>query len=108
MSWHVRNLQVRFGERVALDQINLAIPIPGLLAIVGRSGAGKSTLVHALLGLVEPSAGSIQLGPYDLASAPLGAWRRSIGYVPQETILFHASIKDNLTLVNPAASELRP
>jgi ABC-type multidrug transport system fused ATPase/permease subunit len=100
-----RDLQVRFGERVALDQINLAIPIPGLLAIVGRSGAGKSTLVHTLLGLVDPSAGSIQLGPYDLASVPLGAWRRSIGYVPQETILFHASIRDNLTLVNPAASE---
>ena len=57
-----------------------------------------------LLGLVEPSAGSIKLGRYEFASAPLGAWRRSIGYVPQETILFHASIKDNLTLVNPAAS----
>jgi ABC-type multidrug transport system fused ATPase/permease subunit len=101
----VRNLQVRFGERVALDQINLTLAVPGFLAIVGRSGAGKSTLVHALLGLIEPSAGSIQLGSYDLASAPLGAWRRSIGYVPQETILFHTSIKDNLRLVNPAASE---
>jgi ATP-binding cassette subfamily C protein len=102
----VRDLQVRFGKRVALDQINLAFPIPGLLAVVGRSGAGKSTLVHTLLGLIEPSAGSIQLGPHDLASAPLGAWRRSIGYVPQETVLFHASVKDNLTLVNPAASEV--
>jgi ATP-binding cassette subfamily C protein len=101
----VRNLQVRFGERVVLDQINLTIPIPGLLAVVGRSGAGKSTLVHALLGLVEPNAGSIQLGNYQLASAPLRAWRRAIGYVPQETTLFHASIRDNLTLLNPAASE---
>jgi len=101
----VHNLQVRFGARVALDQINLVLPIPGLLAIVGRSGSGKSTLVHTLLGLVEPSAGSIRLGPYDLAFAPLGSWRRSIGYVPQETILFHASIKDNLMLVNPIASE---
>jgi ATP-binding cassette subfamily C protein len=101
----VRNLQVRFGDRLALDQINLIIQIPGLLAIVGRSGAGKSTLVHTLLGLIDPSAGSIRLGTYELASAPLGAWRRSIGYVPQETVLFHASIKDNLTLVNPAASD---
>jgi ATP-binding cassette subfamily C protein len=101
----VRNLQVRFGERIVLDQINLTLPIPGMLAIVGRSGAGKSTLVHALVGLVEPSAGSVRLGPYDLASAPLSAWRRAIGYVPQETILFHASIRENLTLVNAAASE---
>ncbi len=104
-SLNVRNLQVRFGERVALDHINLSVPIPGLLAIVGRSGAGKSTLVHTLLRLIEPSAGSIQLGTYDLESTPLGGWRRSIGYVPQETILFHASIKDNLILVNPNASE---
>lgn len=101
----VRNLQVKFGERSVLDQINLTLPVPGLLAIVGRSGAGKSTLVHALLGLVELSGGSIQLGHYKLASAPLNAWRRSIGYVPQETILFHASIRENLTMLNPSASE---
>ena len=101
----VRNLQVKFGERSVLDQINLTLPVPGLLAIVGRSGAGKSTLVHALLGLVESSGGSIQLGHYRLASAPLNAWRRSIGYVPQETILFHASIRENLTMLNPSASE---
>jgi ABC-type multidrug transport system fused ATPase/permease subunit len=101
----VRNLQVRFGERIVLDRISLQVPIPGLLAVVGRSGAGKSTLVHALLGLVEPSAGSIELGNYDLASAPLHAWRRAIGYVPQETILFHASIRENLKLVNSVASD---
>jgi ABC-type multidrug transport system fused ATPase/permease subunit len=76
-----------------------------LVAVVGRSGAGKSTLVHAVLGLVEPSAGSIQLGSCDLNSVTLGSWRRAIGYVPQETILFHTSIRDNLTMVNPVVSE---
>jgi ABC-type multidrug transport system fused ATPase/permease subunit len=101
----VRNLQVRFGERIVLDRISLQVPVPGLLAVVGRSGAGKSTLVHALLGLIEPNAGSIELGNYDLASAPLHAWRRAIGYVPQETILFHASIRENLKLVNSVASD---
>ncbi len=101
----VRNLQVRFGERVVLDQVNLTLPIPGVLAIVGRSGAGKSTLVHTVLGLVDASSGSIRLGNHDLAVAPLRAWRRAIGYVPQETILFHASIRDNLTLVKPDASQ---
>ncbi|MGB6751772.1 MAG: ABC transporter ATP-binding protein [Xanthobacteraceae bacterium] len=104
-SLSVRNLQVRLGERVVLDQVNLTLPIPGVLAVVGRSGAGKSTLVHMVLGLVDASAGSIRLGNYDLATAPLRAWRRAIGYVPQETILFHASIRDNLTLVKPDASQ---
>ena len=101
----VRSLQVRLGDRVILDDINLTQGIPGLLALVGKSGAGKSSLVHALLGLVEPSAGSIRLGDYNLASTPLGAWRRAIGYVPQETILFHASIRENVTFVNPTASD---
>jgi ABC-type multidrug transport system fused ATPase/permease subunit len=101
----VRNLQVRLGERVVLDQVNLRLPIPGMLAVVGRSGAGKSTLVHTVLGLVDVSAGSIRLGDHDLEAAPLRAWRRTIGYVPQETILFHASIRDNLTLVKPDATE---
>jgi ATP-binding cassette subfamily C protein len=101
----IRNLQVRLGERIVLDQINLVLPIPGVLAVVGRSGAGKSTLVHTLLGLVDTSAGSIRLGDHEFAAAPLRAWRRAIGYVPQETILFHASIRDNLTLVKPDASQ---
>jgi ATP-binding cassette subfamily C protein len=101
----IHDLQVKLGERVALDGVNLTLPIPGLLAIVGRSGAGKSTLVHALLGLAEPSEGTIRLGAYDLAAAPLSAWRRAIGYVPQETILFHASIRENLTLVHPSVSD---
>lgn len=101
----VRGLKVELGARLILDGINIALPIPGFAAVVGESGAGKSTLAHVLLGLVEPLAGSVTLGPYELNSAPLSAWRRAIGYVPQETILFHATVKDNLILANPAASE---
>jgi ATP-binding cassette subfamily C protein len=100
----VRGLTVKFGERKALEGVDLHLTLPGFVAIVGGSGAGKSTLVHTLLGLTEADAGSIRLGGYDLASAPLSAWRRAIGYVPQETILFHASVRDNLTFANPDAS----
>jgi ABC-type multidrug transport system fused ATPase/permease subunit len=100
----VRGLTVKFGERKALDGVDLHLTLPGFVAIVGGSGAGKSTLVHTLLGLTEADAGSIRLGGYDLGSAPLSAWRRAIGYVPQETILFHASVRDNLTFANPDAS----
>jgi ABC-type multidrug transport system fused ATPase/permease subunit len=101
----VHKLEVKLGERKALDGVDLRLRIPGLVAVVGGSGAGKSTLVHTLLGLTEPSTGAICLGNYDFASASLTAWRRAIGYVPQETILFHASIRDNLIFANPAASE---
>jgi ATP-binding cassette subfamily C protein len=101
----VRDLSVDLGGRRVLDGITMDVLIPGMAAMVGRSGAGKSTLVHVLLGLVDSAAGSVTLGGYDLASAPLSAWRRAIGYVPQETILFHASVHDNLTLANPDASD---
>jgi ATP-binding cassette subfamily C protein len=100
----VRGLTVKFGERKALDDVDLDLPMPGFTAVVGGSGAGKSTLVHTLLGLTEPNAGSVRLGNHDFASTPLSAWRGAIGYVPQETTLFHATIRDNLMFANPAAS----
>ena len=99
----LRDLQVRLGNRTVIDGINLTFPIPGVLAVVGRSGAGKSSWCMRCSGWWKPAP--IHLGRYDLASAPLRAWRRAIGYVPQETILFHASIRDNLTLVKPGATE---
>jgi ATP-binding cassette subfamily C protein len=99
----LRGLSVSFGARKVLDQIDLRIPVPGLTALVGASGAGKSTLVHSLLGLMEPSAGAINLGPHEMHTVPLRSWRRLIGYVPQETMLFHASVRDNLTLARPDA-----
>jgi ATP-binding cassette subfamily C protein len=100
----VQNLCVKFGQRKVLDRVNMRLAIPGMLAVVGASGAGKSTLVHTLLGLVEPSAGTIRLENYKIGSAPLRAWRHTMGYVPQETMLFHSSVRENLTLANPNAS----
>ena len=100
----VEDLSAELGARQVLDRISLQIPLPGMLAIVGGSGAGKSTLVHALLGLVEPSAGSIRLAGHEIHSVPLSAWRHAMGYVPQETMLFHASVRENLILAKPDAS----
>ena len=98
------DVDVHLAGTKILNEINLAVPIPGMVGVVGGSGAGKSTLVHAALGFVRPSAGTITLGIHDLASVPIGGWRRVIGYVPQETILFHASIRENLAIAKPDAS----
>ena len=101
----LRDVGVRFGERKALEHIDLVIPIPGITGVVGGSGAGKSTLVHILLGLVSPSCGAITLDAHNLATTSLPVWRRKIGYVPQETILFHASVRENLMLSRPDATD---
>jgi ATP-binding cassette subfamily C protein len=101
----LRGLSVNLGGRMVLDRVEMHVSVPGLTALVGASGAGKSTVVHSLLGLFEPGAGRITLGNTDMRSVPMRSWRRAIGYVPQETMLFHASVRDNLTLAKPEASE---
>jgi ATP-binding cassette subfamily C protein len=89
------------GEARILDGLDLEIAPGDITVLQGHSGAGKTTIIDLLLGLIEPSDGRILLGEMPLAGVDLWAWRRRIGYVPQELNLFHASIRDNVTLLDP-------
>ena len=88
----LRNLafQIGAGERVAL---------------VGRSGAGKSTVVNLLLRFYDPQQGRITLGGVDIRDLPLATLRRQIAVVAQETYLFHTTIRNNLRLAKPEATD---
>ena len=66
----------------------------------GPSGAGKTTIVDLLLGLHEPASGHILIDNRPLDELSLKAWRSTIGYVPQELSLLHASLRDNIALGN--------
>lgn len=92
-------------EVAALQGLNLRIPAQQVTAICGPSGAGKSTLADLLLGLLTPSAGQILIDGEPLAGGRLHDWRQSVGYVPQETFLFHDTVKANLLWAQPGASE---
>jgi len=92
-------------EVSALRGVSLVIPARKVTAICGPSGAGKSTLADLLLGLLTPSAGRILVDGAPLVEAQLHAWRRSIGYVPQETFLFHETVRTNLLWAHPGAAE---
>jgi ATP-binding cassette subfamily C protein len=92
-------------ETAALRAVNLAIPARRVTAICGPSGAGKSTLADLLLGLLQPSAGRILVDGEPLAGLRLHAWRQSIGYVPQETFLFHDTVRANLLWARQEATE---
>jgi ATP-binding cassette, subfamily C, bacterial len=81
-----------------LNGTNLAIPAGSITVLTGMSGAGKTTLIDLVLGLHRPQGGRILIDNVDLAEIDLQAWRTMVGYVPQELILFHASILENLTL----------
>ncbi|MEO1998344.1 MAG: ATP-binding cassette domain-containing protein [Planctomycetaceae bacterium] len=84
--------------------VTLRIPAGRITAVVGPSGAGKSTLVDLLLTTIQPSQGSVQVDDKLLDESQFAAWRAMIGYVPQETWLFHGSIRDNLLWSRPGAS----
>jgi ABC-type multidrug transport system fused ATPase/permease subunit len=78
---------------------------PGqVLAIVGPSGAGKSTITRLLLRLYEADAGCVTLDGVDVRDLPAEELRAAIAVVPQETVLFHASVRDNIAFGRPGAT----
>ena len=92
------NVDFRYSQAGSLTLNNISITIPAgkFTAIVGPSGAGKSTLVDLLLTLIQPTSGDILVDGHRLESSDIVSWRSSIGYVPQETFLFHGTIRENL------------
>lgn len=80
-----------------LKGITLEIPLGSRCAIVGPSGSGKSTMIDIILGLSDPSEGSVRLDQTDLVDF-LGAWHSRVGYVPQRVALFDGSIAQNVAL----------
>jgi ATP-binding cassette, subfamily C, bacterial len=89
----------------ALSEVDMEIPARKITAIVGPSGAGKSTLADLLMGLVEPGAGALWVDGVRLTRDNQLRWRRSVGYVPQDTFLFHDTIRANLLCARPEAGE---
>ncbi|MET3830632.1 ABC-type multidrug transport system fused ATPase/permease subunit [Paenibacillus sp. DS2363] len=93
------------SDTYSLRNVQASIPARGMTAIVGKSGAGKSTLIDLIMGLVRPETGRILIDGVPLSEERLLSWRSSIGYVSQDPFLFHTSIRENLRLVDPNASE---
>ena len=100
--------QVSFGyepERPVLQNINIEIPHGKLTTLTGPSGSGKTTVIDLVIGLLKPQDGNILIDNVALNKLDMRAWRRKIGYVPQETLLLHASIAHNVTLGDPELGE---
>ncbi len=92
-------------QAAALSGIDAFIPVRRVTALCGPSGAGKSTLADVLLGLLAPTQGRVLVDGASLDGDRLHAWRQSVGYVPQETFLFHDTVRANLLWAAPSASE---
>jgi len=97
-------VRVRFDGRAALDGVSLRIPAGATVAIVGRTGSGKSTLAQLIPRLLDPTEGHVRLDGIDLRDLSLADLRRQIGFVPQETYLFSATLAENIAFGAPQAT----
>ncbi len=93
------------GESPVLQEIALDVRAGEILALVGPSGAGKSTILNLLPRFYDPTAGSIKIDDYDLRSVTQHSLHEQIGIVPQETILFGGTIRENIQYGRLEASE---
>ena len=89
----------------ALDGVSFRVNAGEKVAIVGPSGAGKSTIFHLLLRFYQPTSGDIAVDGMPLSEVDPGELRERIALVPQESVMFAASVRDNIRFGRPAASD---
>ncbi len=97
-SVEVRDLHFSYGQDRVFDGLSVTIPARSFVAITAASGTGKSTFLDLLCGLLKPHGGNIHVDGVALDDLDLRQWRRLIGYVPQETVLLHDTILNNVLI----------
>jgi ATP-binding cassette subfamily B protein len=96
------HVSFRYGDgQLALEQLSFTLAPGASLGLLGRTGSGKTTLSRLLFRFYDPTVGAIRLNGTDIRALQLRELRRRIGLVTQEVQLFHASVRDNLTLFDP-------
>ncbi len=93
------HLSYRYGEDqpLALDDVDLVVAPGETVAFVGPSGSGKSTMLNMVLGFLRPDTGRILLDGQDMQRLDLRTFRRFVSVVPQESVLFEGTIRENVT-----------
>lgn len=97
-SLRFEKVRFAYAERTILDDIDIEIPAGSVVTLIGPSGSGKTTVVDLVIGLLSPAGGAITIDGTPLDQIDTRQWRRSIGYVPQETLLLHDTVAHNVTL----------
>ena len=108
ISGEVRFQEVDFtfneGSPLVVNSVSFSIDSGSFVGIVGRSGSGKSTIMKLLPRLYQPTAGRILIDGFDISKLQLGSVRRQIGIVPQDSLLFEGTIRENIALTLPDAT----
>ena len=101
------NISFRFREQspMVLKNVTVSIPAGSFVGVVGESGSGKSTFAKLIQRLYPLEEGRIFIDHYDIGKVELNSLRSQIGIVPQDPMLFNVSVKDNIGLTNPDATD---
>jgi len=83
----LEHLVKRFGDKVAVDDVSLEVRAGEILGFLGPNGAGKTTTIRMLVGLLQPTSGTVRVAGYDVQAQPLKA-KAACGYVPDEPNLY--------------------
>lgn len=94
-----------YGGANVFDHLSILIPAGQRVGIVGKSGAGKSTLIKILLRHHEPTSGNIKIDGNDISNLTKDSLRKAMAVVPQEPLLFHRTIRENIAYGNPDTNE---
>jgi len=100
-----RNVAMNYGSGPVLEGVNLRVRAGETVAVVGHTGSGKSTLAGLVPRLTDPSSGYVLLDGVDLRDLDPAELRRHIGFVPQETFLFSATVGENIAFGVENATE---
>ena len=98
------NVDFNYGEKPALRNVNLTVRAGQIVALVGASGSGKTTLSNLLLRFYDPAKGAIKIGGVDIRDVRTIDLRNQIAVVTQETVLFNDTIRRNIELGRPGAT----
>ncbi|OBF26459.1 hypothetical protein A5724_31325 [Mycobacterium sp. ACS1612] len=94
-----------YGDAPVLDDVSFALRHDQITALIGRSGAGKSTILGLLCRFYDPDAGALRWEGQDFRAIPLRELRSRLGLLEQDAPVLHGSIRDNLLVANPDATE---
>ena len=94
----LRDVSFSYGRENVLEGVSMTLPAGAFIAVVGPSGSGKTTAADLIIGLLRPQQGEVWIDGLPMSDIDAHAWRGMIGYVPQETFLFHDTVMANVTL----------
>jgi ATP-binding cassette subfamily C protein len=94
-----------YDERVVLNDVSLAVPAGTFVVLCGPSGSGKTTIADLLIGLLRPQQGDVRIDDLSISQVDIRSWRQMIGYVPQENLLLHDTVFQNVSLGQATVSE---